>query len=69
MENKHILSRNGPLTEQERKSWLVLEAIRKSGPLTKTEISRITGLNIVTVSNYVNNYISCGLVLARGFNS
>ena len=69
MENKHILSRNGPLTEQERKSWLVLEAIRKSGPLTKTDISRITGLNIVTVSNYVNNYISCGLVLAKGFNS
>lgn len=69
MESKHTLFRNRPLTEQERKNWLVLEAIRKSGPLTKTEISRITGLNIVTVSNYVNNYISRGLALAKGFNS
>ena len=69
MESKHTLFRNGPLAEQERKSWLVLEAIRKRGPLTKTDISRITGLNIVTVSNYVNNYISRGLALARGFNS
>ena len=69
MESKHTLFRNGPLTEQERKSWLVLEAIRKRGPLTKTEISRITGLNIVTVSNYVNNYISRGFALAKVFNS
>ena len=69
MDSKRQLFKNWLLTEQERKSWLVLEAIRENSPLTKAEISKITGLNVVTVSNYVNNYISRGLVLGKGLNS
>ncbi len=68
MDTKKPLFKNRPLTEQERKNWLVLETIRKNSPLTKAEISKITGLNVVTVSNYVNNYISRGLVLGKGLN-
>jgi len=69
MDSKRQLFKNWLLTEQERKSWLVLEAVRRNGPLTKAEISKVTGLNVVTVSNYVNNYISRGLVLGKGLNS
>jgi len=42
--------------------------IRRRGPLTRTEISKETELNIVTVSNYINNYIEKGLVLEGGLD-
>ncbi len=51
------------LTDKERKNLAILEAIRKSGPISRTDISRLTEFNIVTVSNYVNHYIRKGLVV------
>ncbi len=51
------------LTDKERKNLAILEVIRKNGPISRTDISKITELNIVTVSNYVNHYIKKGLVL------
>jgi predicted NBD/HSP70 family sugar kinase len=46
----------------------LLELIRQRGPLTRTELSQGTGFNIVTVSNYVEEFIKQGLVLERGFD-
>ncbi|OGW80561.1 MAG: hypothetical protein A3B72_10060 [Omnitrophica bacterium RIFCSPHIGHO2_02_FULL_45_28] len=51
------------LTDKERKNLSILEVIRKNGPISRTDISKITELNIVTVSNYVNHYIKKGLVI------
>lgn len=51
------------LTDKERKNLAILEVIRKNGPISRTDISKITELNIVTVSNYVNHYIKKGLVI------
>ena len=56
------------LTEREEKSFQILERLRQRGPLTRTELSQGTGFNIVTVSNYVNQFIKQGLVLERGFD-
>lgn len=56
------------LTDRERKNLTILELIRRRGPLTRTEISKETELNIVTVSNYINNYIDKGLVLEGGLD-
>ncbi|MBI3319175.1 MAG: ROK family transcriptional regulator [Candidatus Omnitrophica bacterium] len=56
------------LTEREQKSLSLLELIRQRGPLTRTELSQGTGLNIVTVSNYVADFIEQGLVGERGFD-
>ncbi len=56
------------LSDRERKNIAILELIGKSGPLTKTDISKITELNIVTVSNYINNYIKAGLIEEKGFD-
>ena len=56
------------LTEREQKSLALLELIRQRGPLTRTELSQGTGLNIVTVSNYVTDFIKQGLVVERGFD-
>ncbi len=56
------------LTEREEKSFQLLELLRQRGPLTRTELSQGTGFNIVTVSNYVNQFIQQALVLERGFD-
>jgi len=51
------------LTDKERKNLSILEVIRKNGPISRTDISKVTEFNIVTVSNYVNHYIKKGLVV------
>lgn len=56
------------LTEREQKNFQILELIRQRGPLTRTELSQGTGFNIVTVSNYINQFIKQGLVTERGFD-
>src|SRR3990167_3561631 len=55
--------RDRVLTDKERKNLAILEVIRKNGPISRTDISKITEFNIVTVSNYVNHYIKKGLVV------
>ena len=56
------------LTEREEKSFQLLELLRQREPLTRTELSQGTGFNIVTVSNYINEFIKKGLVSERGFD-
>ncbi|MFH1645307.1 MAG: winged helix-turn-helix domain-containing protein, partial [Candidatus Omnitrophota bacterium] len=65
---RQTLFRDQILSDRERKNLAILDVIRKSGPITRTEISKFTKLNIVTVSNYVNNYIEKGLVVEKGFD-
>lgn len=65
---RHTLFRDQVLSDRERKNLAILDVIRKSSPVTRTEISRVTKLNIVTVSNYVNSYIDKGLVVEKGFD-
>ena len=63
-----MLLQEHQLTERQQKSFQILELIRRQGPLTRTELSQGTGFNIVTVSNYINQFISHGLVSERGFD-
>jgi len=56
------------MTDRERKNWTILDLIRRKGPITRTEISKETELNIVTVSNYINSYIQKGLVVEGGLD-
>jgi len=56
------------LSDRERKNWAILDLIRRKGPITRTEISKETQLNIVTVSNYINTYIQKGLVVEGGLD-
>ena len=42
-------------SDHERKNFAILELIRRNGPITRADISKVTDLNIVTVSNYMNN--------------
>src|SRR3989338_2186798 len=56
------------LSDKERKNLAILETIKRSGPISKADVSKITKLNIVTVSNYVNDFIEKGLVIERGLD-
>jgi predicted NBD/HSP70 family sugar kinase len=56
------------LTEREQKNFQILELIRQRGPITRTELSQGTGFNIVTVSNYVNQFLKRGFVSERGYD-
>ncbi len=56
------------LMECEERSFHILELLRQRGPLTRTELSQGTGYNIVTVSNYLQHFITQGLVSERGLD-
>lgn len=56
------------LQDRERKNLSILELIRKKGPISRAEISRILGINIVTVSNYIDFYIDKKIILEMGLD-
>ena len=58
---RRVLTSDG-LSDKERKNFAILNTIRRRGPIARTEISKLTGFNIVTVSNYIDQYIKKGLV-------
>lgn len=54
--------------DRQRKNLAILELIRKKGPISRADISRILGLNIVSVSNYLDFYINKKMILEVGFD-
>jgi len=56
-------------SDKERKNFAILDVIRKYGPVAKSEISRLTGLNVVTISNYMEGYVKNGLVAEEGYDA
>lgn len=56
------------LSDRERKNLAILDIIRRKGPISRTDISKMTEINIVTISNYVTNYIQNGLVVEKGLD-
>jgi predicted NBD/HSP70 family sugar kinase len=66
MATKGSVFRDDVLSDRERKNLSILDVIRRKGPISRTDISRNTGLNIVTVSHYVDNYVKRGLVYEKG---
>ena len=57
---------NHELTDKQKKNIEILDVVRRSGPIARTDISRLTKINIVTISNYVDSYIKKGLVAEKG---
>lgn len=56
------------LSDKERKNLAILELIRKRGPISRTEISHITDINIVSMSNYVKEYIANSILVETGLD-
>jgi predicted NBD/HSP70 family sugar kinase len=55
------------LHEKERRSLAILELIRKKGGISRTDISKSVGINVVSISNYINSFIEKNLVMEKGF--
>jgi len=56
------------LSERARKNLFILDAIRRRGPISKTDISGLIGLNVVTVSNYVDEFLRHKIVFEKEFD-
>lgn len=56
------------LSERSRKNLFILDAIRRRGPISKTDISGLIGLNVVTVSNYVDEFLRQKIVFEKEFD-
>ncbi|MFH1457957.1 MAG: ROK family transcriptional regulator [Candidatus Omnitrophota bacterium] len=53
------------LSEKEKRNIDILEILRKHGPISRPDISKQMGLNVVTVSNYVDEFIKRNLVYEK----
>jgi len=53
------------LTEKEKRNIDILEILRKHGPISRPDISKEMGINVVTVSNYVDEFIKHNLVYEK----
>lgn len=55
-------------SERERKNLFILDAIRRRGPISKTDISGMIGLNVVTISNYIDEFLRQKIVFEKEFD-
>lgn len=55
-------------TEKERRNLAILDLIRRAREISRAEISKTTHLNIVTISNYIDDYVAKGLVTEKGLD-
>ena len=65
---KEFSFRGENLSERSRKNLFILDAIRRRGPISKTDISSLIGLNVVTVTNYVDEFLRHKIVFEKEFD-
>ena len=56
---------NDEFTEKERRNVDILELLRKRGPISRPDISKEIGINVVTISNYIDDFIKHNLVYEK----
>ncbi len=65
---KDFIIKQDRISEKERRNLEILDCIRRGGEISRAEISKVTDLNIVTVSNYVSKYIKSKIVFETGLD-
>ncbi|OGX41199.1 MAG: hypothetical protein A2984_02090 [Omnitrophica WOR_2 bacterium RIFCSPLOWO2_01_FULL_41_12] len=53
------------LNEKEKRNIEILDILRRRGPISRPDISKEMGLNVVTISNYVDDFIKHNLVYEK----
>ncbi|MBU1727249.1 MAG: ROK family transcriptional regulator [Candidatus Omnitrophica bacterium] len=53
------------LSEKEKRSIDILEILRRRGPISRPDISKEMGINVVTISNYIDEFIKRNLVYEK----
>lgn len=57
------------MQDRERRNLAILELVRRKGPISRAEISRTLGSNIVTITNYADYYINKRIILEVGLDA
>ena len=65
---KSFVIKEERLSEKGRRNLSILDAIRRGGDISRADISKLTDLNIVTVSNYVSKYVKDKIVFETGLD-
>ncbi len=53
------------LTEKEKRHIEILEILRRHGPLSRPDIAKEMGINVVTISTYIDDFIKHNLVYEK----
>jgi len=53
------------LSEKEKRNIEILDILRKRGPISRPDISRDMGINVVTISSYIDEFIKHNLVFEK----
>lgn len=53
------------LSEKEKRNIDILEILRRRGPISRPDISKEMGVNVVTISNYIDEFIKQNLVYEK----
>ena len=54
------------LSEKESKNLLVFDLVKSKTVISRTDIAKDTGINMVSVSNYIKSFLDKGLLYDRG---
>lgn len=55
--------------EKERRSIDILDTLRRSGPISRPDISKEIGINVVTISSYIEDFLKGNFVQEKEFDS
>ena len=53
------------LSEKEKRNINILDILRRHGPISRPDISKEMGINVVTISNYIDDFIKHKLVYEK----
>ena len=53
------------LSEKEKRSISILDILRRRGPISRPEISKEMGVNVVTISNYIDDFVKSNIVYEK----
>ncbi|MDP3041176.1 MAG: ROK family protein [Candidatus Omnitrophota bacterium] len=52
-------------SEKEKRNIEILSILRRQGPISRSDISQEMGINVVSISNYIDDFIKCNLVYEK----
>ncbi|MDD5595775.1 MAG: ROK family protein, partial [Candidatus Omnitrophica bacterium] len=53
------------LSEKEKRNISILDILRRRGPVSRPDISKEMGINVVTISNYIDDFIRQNIVYEK----
>jgi N-acetylglucosamine repressor len=56
------------LSDKEKRSVEILGILRRNGPISRPDIAKEMGINVVTISNYIDDFIKNHLVYEKEFD-